>query len=75
MALAYKLCLQEQPVVCNDFHLAGKERIFLVSGPNQGGKTTFARSFGQMHYLAAPGLPGGRERGTALLVRRYLHAF
>jgi DNA mismatch repair protein MutS len=74
MALAYKLCLQEQPVVCNDFHLAGEERIFLVSGPNQGGKTTFARSFGQMHYLARLGCPvAGSEAQLYLCDAIYTH--
>jgi len=55
------LALRRQPpgtdIVTNDLELSGAERLLVITGPNQGGKTAFARAIGQVCHLAAIGVP------------------
>ena len=56
VALVFKNAHQNYQVVSNDFSWTKKPAFFVVTGPNQGGKTTFARSLGQSVYFSMMGL-------------------
>jgi DNA mismatch repair ATPase MutS len=71
LALARK---KQGSIVTNDFIMENPEHIIVVTGPNQGGKTTFARTFGQIHYLASLGLcVPGREAALYLFDNLFTH--
>ena len=68
ISLAYNLSLEKKSIVTNSFYLKENERIMVVSGANQGGKSTFARAFGQINYLSKLGLPVPASKAKLFLV-------
>ena len=56
LALAIVNLSQNKEVVSNEVQYYEGEQFFVLTGPNQGGKTTFARSLGQLVYFTKLGL-------------------
>ena len=75
VVLAKKMQNEGSTIICNDFHLNKKERILVVTGPNQGGKTTFARMIGQIHYLARMGYPVPAKKARLMFFDKILSHF
>ncbi|MBR6871903.1 MAG: hypothetical protein IKN17_00180 [Ruminococcus sp.] len=64
----------DELIVTNDLTLDGRARFMLVTGANNGGKTTFARAFGMCRLLAQCGLyVPAREAELSVCDHIYTH--
>ena len=67
LALADKRVAQGAQVITNSFQLNDPERVIVITGANQGGKTTFSRTFGQVHWLGRLGIPVAGSRADLFI--------
>ncbi len=63
LSLAINYCYKYQDqklnekIITNDIHMGSEGRILILTGPNQGGKTTYIQAIGQVQLLFQLGLP------------------
>lgn len=57
LALRLKGHNRQSEVVPNEVNFSGDRHIFIITGPNSGGKTTYTRAVGQAQVLFQAGLP------------------
>ena len=58
----------DKQIILNNFEMNSKEGIFILTGPNSGGKTTFIESIGIIQLLAQAGLYIPTETGEISMV-------
>ena len=75
LALALANLENGKAIVSNDVDLWEEENFFVLTGPNQGGKTTFARSLGQLVYFSKMGLDVPAREASVPYYKRILTHF
>lgn len=75
LALAIVAHREGRKVVSNDFDYREGESFFVLTGPNQGGKTTFARSLGQLVFFTKMGLDVPADRANLHYYKNILTHF
>jgi DNA mismatch repair protein MutS len=74
IALAHNLVKENSQVITNDFFLNDRERIIVVTGPNQGGENNVRPHVRPGALPRLFGMPGSGTGSATFLVRRSLHA-
>jgi DNA mismatch repair protein MutS len=75
LELARRHVASGRHIATSDVGLAASERLAVVTGPSQGGRTSYARAIGQAHVLAAAGCPVPASRAVVPLVDHVLTVF
>lgn len=64
-----------EKIVANDIDMSDYARFYMVTGANNGGKTTFARAVGVCHLMAQMGLYVPAESAEISPCRLHIHPF
>lgn len=67
--------VKEQNIVKNDFSFNEKEKVFILTGPNRGGKTVLTQAVGLAAFMAGQGMFVLADRYEGFLFRNILTHF